>query len=273
MSELVCPAGPLYTQDLFVCQMGEEACQPCHAYGPHVRDHVLIHYVVSGCGSFHCGERVYPVGAGQGFMILPNETTFYQADARTPWHYAWVGYRGTQAATVTRAAGLDETHRIFTAAHPRETWQALAQMREDARNLPLLQLSALGNLLRFLSLIAPAQTLGAPTPSRQACEKAQWYLEGRYDRDVSIQETADFVGLSRSHLYRLMMGVFGCSPKALLRQIRRRHARQLLASTRLTLEDIAHRVGMQTGAQLGTAFRAYHGMSAGAYRRQQQADR
>lgn len=89
---------------------------------------------------------------------------------------------------------------------------------------------------------------------------------------MSIQETADFVGLSRSHLYRLMMAEFGCSPKALLMQIRMRHARQLLASTRLTLEDIAHRVGMQTGAQLGTAFRAYHGMSAGAYRRQQ-ADR
>ena len=273
MNQLVCPAGPLYTQDLFVCQMGDEVCRPHHAYGPHIRDHVLIHYVVSGCGVFHCDGRVHPVEAGQGFVILPNETTFYQADADTPWHYAWVGYRGTQAEAVTRAAGLCETHRVFTAPHPQEAWQALAQMREDARSLPLLQMSALGNLLRFLSLIAPAQAIGAPTPAHQACEKAQWYLEGRYDQAVSIQETADFVGLSRSHLYRLMMAELGCSPKALLMQIRMRHARQLLTSTCLPLEDIARRVGMQTGAQLGAAFRAYHGMSAGAYRRQQQTDK
>ena len=81
-----------------------------------------------------------------------------------------------------------------------------------------------GDLLRFLSLIAPAQGTTAASPAQAYCEKALWYLEGRYDRDVSIQEAADFVGISRSHLYRLMMDVYGCSPKAKLLQIRMRHA-------------------------------------------------
>ena len=33
------------TGGLYVCQMGEEACEPSHAYGPAVRDHYLIHFV------------------------------------------------------------------------------------------------------------------------------------------------------------------------------------------------------------------------------------
>lgn len=199
--------------DLMIHQFGEEQCQPEHAFGPHVREHYLIHFVVSGSGVLQCGGRVHPVSAGQGFLILPGEVTRYQADALTPWHYAWVGYQGTQAKAITRAAGLDEMHRVFTATHPEKAWQALSQMREDAKELRLLQMSAVGSLLRFLSLIAPEQTAGADTPARQYCEKAQWYLEGRYDRDVSIREAADFVGLSRSQLYRVMMQELGCSPK------------------------------------------------------------
>lgn len=257
-------------QELFVVHFGQEVCQPSHAFGPYARDHTLIHYVASGCGVFECGGRRYTVSAGQGFLILPGEETFYQADASSPWHYAWVGYCGSHADELTRSAGLDDAHRIFTASDGRAAWQALEQMREDAHSLRLIQLAATGSLLRFLSLIAPAQGGIASSPAQQYCDKARWYLEGRYDRNVSIQETADFVGLSRSQLYRVMMAECGCSPKEMLLEIRMRHARQLLVSTTLTLDEIARRIGFQTGAQLGTAFRALHGVSPGQFRRQQE---
>lgn len=254
--------------DLYVCQFGEEACSPSYAFGPHTRDHILIHFVESGCGVFYCGGQAYPVAAGQGFLILPGEETRYQADSVTPWHYAWVGYRGSQAESLTRCAGLGEHHRVFTASDPAKAWHALTLMQEDARSLMHIQMAVAGDLLRFLSLIEPVQGLTAVDPAHAYCEKALWYLEGRYDRNVSIQETADFIGISRSHLYRLMMEVYGCSPKAKLLQIRMRHARQLLLSTSLTLDDIAHRIGLQTGTQFGTVFRSFHGVSPGTFRSQ-----
>lgn len=96
--------------------------------------------------------------------------------------------------------------------------------------------------------------------------KAKWYLEGRFDRDVSVQETADFVGLSRSQLYRVMMEQLGCSPRRLLAEIRIRHAQQLLKTTSLTMEEIARRIGLCTGAQFGTLFRSMQGISPGKYR-------
>ncbi len=252
---------------LYVCQFGEEACLPGHFYGPHIREHHLIHFVLSGSGILQCGEQVHRIGAGQGFLILPGEETFYQADARDPWHYAWVGYQGSLADEVTRQAGLDALHRVFTAAEPEKAWQVLSDMREEARRLAFTQGASIGNLLRFISYIDPAQVPPVnATAARQYCEKAQWYLEGRYDQDVSIQETADFVGLSRSQLYRVMMAELGCSPKALLGQIRMRHARELLSTTDLTREAIAHRIGLQTGAQLGAMFRAREGVAPQQYR-------
>ena len=54
---------------------------------------------------------------------------------------------------------------------------------------------------------------------------------------------------------------------ALLR-IRMSQAARLLTTTALTLEEIAPRVGLQNGAQLGAAFRGLYGITPGSYRRQ-----
>ena len=259
------------TEELYVCQFGEEACKPGHFYGPASRDHVLIHFVASGKGVLHCQGRHFPVSAGQGFFIYPNEESFYQADEQEPWHYAWVGYRGRKALSLTEEAGFSQEQRVYTATDTQAAWECLEHLRLDARTLRLNQLAALGSLLRFLSLLAPASDPAAPVSSaRQYCERAIWFLEGRYDRDVSIQETAEFAGLSRSHLYRVMLEECGVSPKEMLLQIRMRHAEKLLKETVFTLDDIAVRVGLRTGSQLGVCFRNMYGISPGKYRRKHQ---
>lgn len=106
-------------RELFICQFGEEACAPGYGFGPTVRSYYLIHFVRSGRGKLHCGGRVCLVGPGQGFLILPGEETYYQASFEQPWHYAWVGYRGTQAEYLTRMAGLDDMHRVLRPRTPR----------------------------------------------------------------------------------------------------------------------------------------------------------
>ena len=262
----------MHENDLFVCQFGVQDCDPGHSFGPAVRDHYLIHFVASGCGTLFTNGWAYPVSEGQGFLILPGEETFYQASDTTPWHYAWVGFKGREAESLIQTAGLDGLHRVFSCPDAQAAWLALEQMRSDARMLRLSQLAVIGSLLRFLSLIAPVKDPNASIPqTRQYCEKALWFMEGRFDRDVSVQETADFVGLSRSHLYRVMMEEHGCSPKEMLMRIRMQHAEQLLEQTSLTLDEVAHRVGLRTGAQLGAAFRSAHGVSPGQYRKEYRA--
>lgn len=256
-------------KDLFIVNVGEQQCPPAHAYGPARRSHYLIHFVLSGRGKLQCAQGEFEIGPGQGFLILPEEITYYQADKDTPWHYAWFGYRGKYAQTITAAAGLDAQHRIFTASDALSAWQILQDMRADARELRLNQLAAAGGLMRFIAHIAP-QTDPQSTISaaKSYCDKALWYLEGNYERAISIQETADFVGLSRSHLYRLMIAECGRTPKEALLHIRMRHARRLLRETTLSLEEIARLIGLQTGAQFGAAFRQMHHITPGQYRKE-----
>ena len=51
-------------------QFGSERCAPSHAFGPAVRTHWLLHYVISGQGRFTREGETHPVHAGDIFVAL-----------------------------------------------------------------------------------------------------------------------------------------------------------------------------------------------------------
>jgi len=61
--------------DLFVYHYGLEKCSPGHSYGPALRDHFLLHYVLSGSGTFEVDGHVYTLHENQGFL---NKTNYNQ---------------------------------------------------------------------------------------------------------------------------------------------------------------------------------------------------
>ena len=73
-------------------QFGYESCSPSHSFGPAVRTHWLLHYVVSGFGKFEYNNYVYQVKPGEIFVIPPYEKTYYEADHDKPWKYIWIGF-------------------------------------------------------------------------------------------------------------------------------------------------------------------------------------
>ncbi len=52
-----------------------------HSYGPAVRPNYVIHYIISGKGTFTIGNRTYRLTAGQGFFLMPNVRTYYEAES------------------------------------------------------------------------------------------------------------------------------------------------------------------------------------------------
>ena len=64
---------------------GYEDCEPSHSFGPAVRTSWLLHYVVSGTGTFTREDQTYALRAGDVFVIPPYVQTSYEADAETPW--------------------------------------------------------------------------------------------------------------------------------------------------------------------------------------------
>ena len=54
--------------DFSPCDAGKEKCEPCHKFGPNIRNYYLIHFVVSGEGKIN----QLPVKKG---IVLPGYST------------------------------------------------------------------------------------------------------------------------------------------------------------------------------------------------------
>ena len=53
---------------LVVYNAGFQKCPPGYGWGPGIRDHFLIHYILSGRGHCQVGEDQWELGAGDAFL-------------------------------------------------------------------------------------------------------------------------------------------------------------------------------------------------------------
>ena len=108
--------------ELSIFNCGLERCAPGQTWGPGIRDHYLIHLVVSGKGTFEVGGKTFEVVPGDLFFARPSQLIRYSADEQQPWEYSWVGFNGACAHKL--AAQLP-----FTDAAPVHHTQDLEGMR------------------------------------------------------------------------------------------------------------------------------------------------
>lgn len=85
---------------LSVYNVGFQSCDSLYQWGPGIRDHYLIHYIISGKGRYTVNGSVHTLTPGDAFLVYPNTEVIYQADAQDPWEYTWVGFTGSDAATI-----------------------------------------------------------------------------------------------------------------------------------------------------------------------------
>ena len=69
---------------LSVYNVGYEKCQGLHSWGSGVRDHYLIHHIISGKGVYKTPQGEYHLSAGDTFLIYPYTVITYTADKNDP---------------------------------------------------------------------------------------------------------------------------------------------------------------------------------------------
>jgi AraC family transcriptional regulator len=97
-------------------------------------------------------------------------------------------------------------------------------------------------------------------------ERIAHYMRDNLGQDISLQELANTIGISRFHFCTAFRLATGASPHAYLTRMRMEMACTLLKSTPLLISDIALAVGYSAVASFSTAFRKHTGVSPREYR-------
>lgn len=258
---------------LFVNCCGISRTEPLHSFGPAIKPHYVIHFVLNGKGRFSIGSKEYFLEEGVGFIIPPDKLTFYQADEEEPWTYVWVGFNGSMADELVKSMGLSVATPVFKSDKSKELTRAVMDMMEHNVLGVANDLRRSGQLYMFLSLIAES----AHIEERGEMDKADYYVRravefilSNYCNPIKVTDIADYVCINRSYLYTLFKNSMGMPPQRFLTTFRITKAAELLQMTELPVESIALSCGYSDPLVFTKSFRQMKDMSPSAYRKEMQ---
>lgn len=256
--------------DMNMYRCGIEDCKGGHFWGPAVRDHYIIHYILGGKGIFTVGDTAYTLGKNDGFLICPDTIVYYQADANEPWSYAWVGFHGFKAAAYLKQAGLDNHNPVFRYERDDFLRDCLMRMIGTKQLSKGKEIRLLGLLYEFLSqLVETSETnlTGKNNTKEEYVKKALEYIRMNYSRKITIIEIARNIGLDRSYLYSLFIEFVNASPQEYLISFRMEKACDLMRTASLTIGGIARSVGYDDPLMFSKAFKKVKGISPREFRK------
>lgn len=256
--------------DLYLCFCGYADCSPLHSFGPAVRPNYIIHYILKGRGCYHISNTRYALKAGQGFLIVPDIQTFYQADEKDPWSYLWIGFAGNNAEDYLRDLGLNSSQPVFSCSRGAELKLTILNMLKNNTSTISNQYLLESLLYSFFAILT--KDIEIPSGKKESKEnryvrQAIEYIQNNYSNPLHISDIADYVCINRSYLYTLFQQNLGMSVQEYLTNFRLTRATELLVLTELSIEGVAMSCGYKDALVFSKMFKAQTGITPSSYRR------
>lgn len=253
---------------LSVYNVGFQNCAPLYQWGPGIRDHYLIHYIISGKGYYKRKGNTFSLSAGDAFLVYPNTEVLYYADEQDPWEYAWVGFTGSDASMILKATDFSiEKPIIHQTASGEAIHRQLLHIYDARGNEFKHAVEMTGRLYTMLAMFMhDASGPASPNTASTYVQKGIEYISANYSYNITVEDISDYVGLSRSHLFRSFESVLGQSPKEYLTDFRMRQACYLLEHSSLSITAIANSIGFDNSLYFSKTFHKFKEMSPKEYR-------
>ena len=129
-----------------------------------------------------------------------------------------------------------------------------------------LQLLLAGDDEQAVDALTATMTQSELTVEEKLMADAARYVEENISRpDLSVEEMARQMGMSRAHLYKCLMVACGKTPIEFIRAIRLKQAAELLKDSRYNVSEVAYQVGFNNPRYFAKYFAEAYGVLPSAY--------
>ncbi len=246
-------------KDLCPVQCGTENCSPSHKYGPAIRTHYLLHFVVSGKGVFTTSRGTFTLGKNEMFIIRPYEITCYEADSEDPWTYIWIGFT-CNTETPTALTSSDTLYAPF-----------LEKIFSDAVNTALFENGRpgyetflCGKIFEIFAHLYLSDGISSEISERYVKPSVS-IMESEYGNGITVADIAERLHLNRSYFSVIFKKVMKKSPGEYLSELRMREAARLLRAYKCSVTVTAESIGYPDVFVFSRAFKHYYGCSPTEY--------
>ena len=252
--------------DIFIRDSGFQDPLPTH-FQFCVKNHHVLQYMFGGRGFYEVGGRKYELSAGQIFYLPKDVPVKYYADSRDPYYYAWVSLDGTDCPRLLNRTGLTSAEPVRALGDDRVAEAMLALNGELGRNDMLGAVRAQGKLFELFGLLCEGleeNLKPLDSAADQYINVALHHIHCNFSQDLTVQQLADRLGLSRSYFCVLFRREVGMPPQQYLVRYRVSQACKLLeAGYRVT--EAGLECGFDSPSHFSAQFSLVMGMSPREY--------
>ena len=245
--------------------MAIKNASPATTGGPALRNHYLIHYVISGKGTLRIqtskNYNEYHIHGGQAFLIVPNKLVHYFADSSSPWEYMWIELDGLKAKEYIGQAGLSTDKPIYNAVSEELRDKMVYYLDHIVSNPDMPVPETMGYTYLFLNALIESSDLAHKIPKNTIQEfyiqSTFSFIDEHYMENITVNDIAAALGLSRSYFSKLIKKMTLKSPQEYLLAYRINKSCELLRTTDLSIGEIALLVGYSNQFHFSRAFKNY----------------
>lgn len=226
----------------------------------------VIHWICEGKGYLQVDGQTYSLEKNDGFILRKGQKVRYWANQEDPWTTYWLGFSGDKLSDYLQNTQVfyESVCHFDSLFQSREIIQGICHKTVENRQKESWYQMQVYTFLYYLQEEFPAEI---PLNVTQIpVEKAALILLQQYQQDISIQDLASQVGLSRSTLFRQFKKLYHKSPQQFLLETRLLKARTLLTDTDLSIKEITLEVGYQDQLVFSKAFKNFFSVSPKFYR-------
>jgi len=249
------PSQAALKMPLYGLEAGHFYTKPGYFVERNYHDSFLLIYTVKGSGMVNKKE----LNAHQAIIIDCHSPHRYE-NMSSDWEFLWLHFNGTAAEGLYQLICSEENEPLNTETDFEIILTELIDSFYVQNTVSLLKSSE--SIQRLISMIAGSVANG----NNSSIDTTLEYIHSNYMNQLSVDEMAAMINLSKYHFIRIFKRTVGVTPYSYLTNYRITMAKRMLVETSLSIDEISQKCGYLDTANFISKFKTHSGMSPHKYR-------
>lgn len=228
-------------------------------------------YITEGEGIFNSAHaKDIPLKAGDLFLLFPGEWHNYHPTGKNGWKSYWIGFKGKNVDDRVKAGFLSVDKPIyhvgFSADIIRLYEEAYKRAQEEAPYSQQILAGIVNHLVGLMYALERSMELSKDHTRVDMINLARLRIRESLEVDLTIQQVAEELGVSYSNFRKLFKEFTGISPALYQQDLRLQRAKELLATTSLSIKEIAYRLRFESPDYFSSKFKIKTGKKPSEFR-------
>lgn len=228
-------------------------------------------YITEGEGIFNSAHaKDIPLKAGDLFLLFPGEWHTYHPTGKNGWKSYWIGFKGKNVDDRVKAGFLSVDKPIyhvgFSADIIRLYEEAYKRAQKESPYSQQILAGIVNHLVGLMYALERSMELSKDHTRVDMINLARLRIRESLEVDLTIQQVAEELGVSYSNFRKLFKEFTGISPALYQQDLRLQRAKELLATTTISIKEIAYRLRFESPDYFSSKFKIKTGKKPSEFR-------